>query len=120
MSPAAEGSTIARRIRLFSWIVLILVLLPGQILWMFLLRGGRVLCSEPTLIWGQFILGLVTIGVMALLKSTPAGALRLSRRASARIVIGGTILLQLAAICLLAPALSDDLFRYRLDGRMWL
>jgi alpha-1,6-mannosyltransferase len=110
----------SNRLRLAAWILLILVLLPGQIFWIFSLRGGRILCSEPTLIWGQFVLGLATIGVMALLKTTPADALRLSARASMCIVIGGTILLQLVAIVLLAPALSDDLFRYRLDGRMWL
>ena len=112
--------TIANRVRLGFWIVLILILIPGQLWWIFLLRGGRILCSEPTLIWGQLIFGLATIGILALLKSTPPDALRLSPRAGGGIVIGGTILLQLASIVLLAPALSDDLFRYRLDGRMWL
>src|SRR5437879_1299908 len=101
----------SNRIRLAVWVLLFLILLPGQLFWIFSLRGGRILCSDATLIWGQAILGLATIGVMASLKSTPAGALRLSPRAGAGIVIGGTILLQFASICLLAPALSDDLFR---------
>jgi hypothetical protein len=55
-----------------------------------------------------------------LLRTTPAGAIRLSSRASVAAVLGGTILLQGTAVALLVPGLSDDLFRYRLDGRMWL
>jgi hypothetical protein len=106
--------------RLLLWIALALLLLPGQILWLFTLRGHRLLASDQALIYGQLTLGLAAAALLALLKTTRPDSIRLPARASSVIVIGGTLLLQLFALLWLAPVLSDDLFRYRLDGRMWL
>jgi hypothetical protein len=106
--------------RLLLWIALVILLLPGQILWLWTLRGRRLLDSDQSLIWGQLTLGLAAAALLALLKTTRPDSIRLPARSSGVIVIGGTLLLQLFAILWLAPVLSDDLFRYRLDGRMWL
>jgi hypothetical protein len=99
---------------------LLLALLPGQLVWLWLLRGPLILEREAVLVWGQVVLGLCVIGVWGLLRTTPADAIRLPARTGVFVVLGGTILLQAAAVALLVPALSDDLFRYRVDGRMWL
>jgi hypothetical protein len=85
-----------------------------------MLRGRRLIEGEGILIWGQVILGLAVAGALALLKTTGADSIRLPARWSAALVIGGTLFLQALAVLWLAPVLSDDLFRYRLDGRMWL
>jgi hypothetical protein len=119
-SPTPSPPTAARTLRLTAWIALIILLIPGQLLWLYLLRGPHLLTRESTLIWGQALLGFATIAMLALLKTTPANALRLSPKTSALIVIAGTVLLQTFAVTLLVPVLSDDLFRYRIDGRMWL
>jgi hypothetical protein len=108
------------KLRLAVWVALVGLLLPGQIVWLWLLRGPRLLGEEGVLIWGQALLGLATVALLWLLKTTPANAIRLPARWSALAVVGGAILLQTCAVMLLAPVLSDDLFRYRLDGRMWL
>ncbi|MDB5318857.1 MAG: hypothetical protein JWN40_488 [Phycisphaerales bacterium] len=118
--PPPPRPTTARTLRFIGWIALVLVLLPGQLLWLWSLRGANLLTHESTLIWGQVIIGSATVALLALLKTTPANALRLSPRTSAALVIAGTILLQASAVFLLAPVLSDDIFRYRIDGRMWL
>jgi hypothetical protein len=106
--------------RLAAWVAVLIALLPGQLSWLWLLRGPLILAREPVLIWGQCTLGVTTLAMLWLLRTTPADAIRLARRTSVLLILGGTALLQAAAIALLAPALSDDLFRYRLDGRMWL
>jgi len=117
---ADDRNTIHLQARLIIWIALTIILLPGQLLWLWFLRDERLLAQESTLIWGQLALACATIALLALLKTTPRSAIRLAPRTSALIVVGGTLLLQAAAVLLLAPVLSDDLFRYRLDGRTWL
>src|SRR5689334_3009890 len=107
-------------LRLTAWVVLVLGLLPGQLIWVWALRGSGLLEREGVLMWGQVVLGLAAVGVFVLLKTTPGDAIRLPGRVSAWVVVGGTAVLQSAAVFWLAPVLSDDLFRYRMDGRMWL
>jgi hypothetical protein len=103
-----------------AWVFVALLLVPGQLAWLYLLRGPLLLTREATLVWGQVTLGAAAVAMLALLRSTPANAIRLTPRAGLAIVIGGTLALQAAAVFLLAPMLSDDLSRYRVDGRMWL
>jgi hypothetical protein len=117
--PITRRPSAARTVRLAAWVALVIVLLPGQFCWLWALRGSNLLNHESTLIYGQLILGAAAVALLALLKTTPADALRLSPRASAAIVIVGSILLQAFAVRLLTPVLSDDIFRYRMDGRMW-
>jgi hypothetical protein len=107
-------------LRLAAWVLLVLLLMPGQLVWLCLLRDGRLLAGESTLVWGQLVLGAAAAAMLALLRTTPPDAIRLTPRAGVAGVVGGTLLLQAAAVALLAPALSDDVSRYRVDGRMWL
>ena len=106
--------------RLLLWVALVILLLPAQAVWLWTLRGRRLIDAEATLIWGQALLGLAVVAILILLKTTRADSIRLPARWSAALVIAGTLLLQALAVMWLAPVLSDDLFRYRLDGRMWL
>jgi hypothetical protein len=106
--------------RLLLWVVLLILLLPAQAVWLWTLRGSRLIDAEKTLVWGQALLGLAIVAILILLKTTRADSIRLPARWSATLVIAGTLLLQALAVIWLAPVLSDDLFRYRLDGRMWL
>lgn len=124
-SSNVEDAAPARRFRRFAlWCAGVAVLLFGQIAWIaFVLRGPRVLAhsSTPLVIAGQIAFTLALIGIFALIRTTPsAGAIRLSPAASRAWIIGGAAALQLAAVLLLWPGLSEDLVRYRLDGRLWL
>ncbi len=75
---------------------------------------------DALLIGGQITLAVACIGILALLCSAPADAMRLSARQSAGLILGGAILLQGSAVLMLWPALSEDLIRYRIDGVTWL
>lgn len=110
----------ARRIRLLIWVFCIAILFGGTGAWLFLLRDWRILDNDRILLGGWIGLGAVIVIVAILLRTAPSDAIRLSTRSSRWIVIGGTAGLQLAALVLTAPALSEDVVRYRLDGRMWL
>jgi hypothetical protein len=110
----------ARTARFAAWIALVVLLLPGQLLWLYLLRDHHLLAREPLLIGGQLLLGLAAVAVLALLKTTPPDAIRLPTAVSRHAVVAGCALLQLAAVTLLAPLTSNDVFRYRADGRAWL
>lgn len=108
------------RRRLIIWTVAVVALLVGQLVWLFLLRGPRVLASDAVLVGGQIILTLPILLIALLLKTTPPDAIKLRRRTSEWVIVGGAALLQLTAVGLLRPALSEDVLRYRVDGRMWL
>src|SRR5687768_12725342 len=108
------------RLRFLVWVAAVAFLLGGQFVWLFLLRGPRVLASGGVLIGGQVLLTLPVLLIALLLKTTPADAIKLRRRTSEWIILGGVALLQVAAVVLLRPALSEDVLRYRTDGRMWL
>ncbi|MEA2735590.1 MAG: hypothetical protein QOE14_2041, partial [Humisphaera sp.] len=108
------------RLRFAVWSVAASLLLVGQLVWLLLLRGPRVLTSDAMLMGGQILLTFPVLLIALLLKTTPADAITLRRRTSEWIVLGGVALLQLAAVAQIRPALSEDLLRYRIDGRMWL
>src|SRR5687768_6737763 len=106
--------------RFIIWVVAVTALTAGQLLWLFLLRGPRIFESDVILIGGQFVLVVPILVIALLLKTTPDDAIKIPRRTSEWVIVSGTVLLQLAAVVLLRPALSEDLLRYRVDGRMWL
>ena len=108
------------RVRFAAWVLSVATLLGGTLAWLWLLRGPRILDNDALLIGGWIPLGTLHVVVLGLLRTTPSDAIRLNLRASVAIVFGGAALLHLAALLLLRPALSEDLLRYRLDGRTWL
>jgi hypothetical protein len=108
------------KLRLLLWIILIAVLLGGQFLWLFLLRGIHLFHRDAVLIGGQILLCAAVLGIAVLLRTAPADAIRLRRRPGEWMIILGVIFLQGSAIWLLLPGLSQDVLRYRADGRMWL
>ena len=108
------------RARFILWTTAAAGLLIGQVLWLVLLRGPRILANDAILIGGQIALTLPVLLIALLLKTTPPDAIKLRRQASEGLILAGVALLQLAAVVLLRPALSEDVLRYRTDGRMWL
>lgn len=92
---------------------ILLAAFAGQLLWLWLLRGQRILHSETILIAGQLLLGSALLAVVCLPRT---GALP---RSSWPVLLGAAIL-QLSAVVLVSPSLSDDLVRYRLDGLITL
>ena len=108
------------RARFRVWILAVVLLLGGQLAWLFLLRGPRILDSDGVLVGGQMLLTLPILAIALLLKTTPADAIKLRRRTSEWAILVAVALLQVAAVALLRPALSEDVLRYRVDGRMWL
>jgi hypothetical protein len=101
-------------------VILAIALLAGQAAWMIRLRGSRILDAGTTVIGGQVALGVVLLAIAVLLCTTPRDAIVLRRRTSHQLILAGAALLQALAIILLLPALSEDLVRYRIEGRMWL
>ncbi len=103
-----------------AWAALVIAMLAGLLLWIFLLRGPAILDSDSSLILGQLLLGMGIVSIAGLIFSTPANAIRFTRSQSHSIIICGTVVVQIAALMMLWPALSSDLARYRLDGLTWL
>jgi hypothetical protein len=89
--------------RLLIWTFLVLLLLPGQLAWLLLLRNPDPFAPPAILIRGQFLLGAACLAMLALLRTTPPDAVRLTARASVMAVVCGTLVLQLAATVLPAP-----------------
>ncbi|HYO07528.1 MAG TPA: glycosyltransferase 87 family protein [Tepidisphaeraceae bacterium] len=114
------NGTMSARTRFLLWLLAAAALFGGQLAWLFLLRGRRLLQSDVTLIVGPLALGAPLLAIAALLATTPANAIKLRRRTSEILLVAGGAVLQLAAVVLLRPALSEDVLRYRADGRMWL
>jgi hypothetical protein len=112
--------TRATRIRFALWAGVVAALLSGHAAWLYSLRGVRILNRDTALIAGQGFLAALLIGLARLLKTTPPDAIKLRRRTSERLILTVAIVLQLLAVVTLTPALTEDLIRYRLDGRMWL
>lgn len=111
--------SLSRRGRFIFWIVVVAALLAGEALWIVLLRGRQILGSDRILIGGQMILCGLLVILMWLLKTKPPDAIRLSRRTSTAIILSAAASLQLLAVISLWPALSEDVIRYRMDGRTW-
>src|SRR5207253_11381503 len=117
---AADDAMNRARVRFVVWCAAVACLFAGQMVWMALLRGPRVMRSDGVLIGGQIALGTIVLLIAFLLRTTPAGAIRLPRHMSEAVILIGAAALQFAAVALLRPALSEDVLRYRIDGRMWL
>lgn len=108
------------RWRFRLWIAAVVILLVGTPLWFFLIRGPRTISPDVLFHAGWITLSCVLLGVAILLHTTPADAIRLPARSGRRIILSGAIALHAAALALLWPALSDDVIRYRFDGRLTL
>ncbi|HEX8341879.1 MAG TPA: hypothetical protein VF624_13310 [Tepidisphaeraceae bacterium] len=107
------------RLRFVAWIGIIVALLVGMPAWFFLLRGQRILHQDALLIGGWAIAAGLILCLWGLLRSTPPTAIRLREKTSFWCVLLGAAWLHLHALLWLAPALSDDVLRYRLDGLQW-
>ena len=108
------------RARFAVWVLCTTASFIATLAWLWLIRGLRIIDHDARLIGGWLALGLVQIVLFALIKTTPADAIRLPRWTSVLLILGGAIILHAAALAWLWPALSEDLFRYRLDARTWL
>ncbi len=116
--PAARPRT-AVRVRFAAWQGLIVAHLLAGVLLCYLLAGPQVLDNLPWLMAGWLGMGGLLLAFWALLVSTPPDAIRTSPGVGVVCVVAGAALLQAAAVAGLAPVLSDDAVRYRLDGRAW-
>ncbi|HEY0009852.1 MAG TPA: hypothetical protein VGB55_14080, partial [Tepidisphaeraceae bacterium] len=85
------------RVRFMLWILCVALLLGGQVVWLFLLRGERILI-DPRLYAGWMSGSLVVLGLWWLLRTTPPDAVRLPVRKSRRVILLGVIVLQGCAI----------------------
>ena len=110
----------AVRARLTAWILASLALLFGTPAWLWLIRGPRLLDHHATLFAGWLALGSAVVAVLWLLRTTPPDAVRVPDRAGRWVVVGGAAWLQVCAVALLMPVLSEDALRFRLDGKLWL
>ena len=104
----------------YAWMFLIVLLLAGTPAWLWLLRGPRMLAAPATLYCGWIIASAALVLMAVLLRAAPADATHLHRRRSALLILGGALWLNLWCLALTWPSLSDDVVRYRLDGRAWL
>ncbi len=103
-----------------AWVALVVAIFVGQVLWIVLLRGPRILESDLTLILGQLFLCMGLIAIAGLISTTTVDAIKLPRSQSRWIILGGTVLFQVLGVLLLWPALSSEVVRYRLDGLSWI
>src|SRR5688572_4516909 len=117
--PAAGRAGLTRKLRFAVWVLLGVLLAAGLPAWFYLLRGGLLLERLSTLHNGWLGLSAACIGMWILLLTTPPEALRLSPRVGKRVLLGICTLLAIAATMWLSPVLSDQVLRYRLDGRLW-
>jgi hypothetical protein len=79
-----------------------------------------ILQRDVVLTFGWVALGAQVFAIALLLRTTPTDAIRVNRRASGWIILSATVALQLSAVWLLRPVLSQDWTRYRVDGWTWL
>ncbi|HWP40720.1 MAG TPA: glycosyltransferase 87 family protein, partial [Tepidisphaeraceae bacterium] len=117
---SAAAQAMRPHLPLAAWTLLVMVIPAGMLIWLWCLRGQRILHSDSILIGGWIVLSTLILCAAMLLKAAPGTAVRFGAASSLIVVPGVTILLHTAALVLLRPALSEDLVRYRLDGRMWL
>src|SRR5213080_2369423 len=103
--------------RLALWIAAASSAVAGMCAWLILIRGERIIAHDAILIGGWIALVGVLMLIALLLKTTPTDAIRLSTRTSQAIILGATVLLHGCAIAMLYPALSEDVLRYRFDGK---
>lgn len=112
----AARPTLHRRLRFAAWGLLAPAHLLGLAVWLWAIRGPATLASDGPLYAGWIALSCSSLAMACLLATTPADAIRLGARASARIIMGGAVLGHGLALILLWPSLSDDVVRYRADA----
>jgi len=89
-----------RSIRLVAWVFFAGGLFVGQVGWLALRwRMGNAV-PRFVLVGGEAGLGLMVVGLFALLRTTPADAIRLPPQWSAGVILGGTLVLQSVALCI--------------------
>ena len=106
-------------LRFQIWIVCVVCILVGMPAWFFLLRGSRILDSDPVLFTGWIVLSGLILAIWYLLKTTPEDAIKLKPGRSQWVIMIGAVWLHVNAIVWLVPGLSDDVLRYRRDGQSW-
>ena len=119
-SPLSAARSRRLRARLAVWVLVIILLAGGGALWLFGLRGARLLTSPGLLRDGWMFLAAAAVALWSLLASTPPDAIKLSPRLGKRIVIGVSAALSVAAVFWVAPVLDAGPLRGRLDGKTWL
>jgi hypothetical protein len=100
--------------RFAAWIGLIVLILAGND---WLIRQSSKIDRVPFII-GWVLVGTAVVAMAALLATTPATAIRVTRRAGVVMVLCGAALLQARGL-FHVPWLSQDMARYHSDGRMW-
>lgn len=101
------------------WVACVVGLLVGTPLWFLLLRGPRILDSDPILFTGWITLSGLMLAIWYLLKTTPPDAIKLKPKRSQWVIMLGAVWLHAHAIVWLVPGLSDDVLRYKNDGFYW-
>ncbi len=88
-----------------------------QLVWLYSVRGERLLDGGDTLlVVGQVLSAILLLGGWFSFRSAaPQPNMR-----SATAIVLGCVLLQFTSLLCLWPVLSDDVLRYRMDGRLWL
>ena len=102
------------RLRFLVWIGLMVLILAGN---EWLIRQSWKLDRVPFII-GWSLVGTAVAAMAALLATTPATAIRVTRRTGVVMVLGGAALLQARGLFHF-PWLSQDMARYQADGQMW-
>ena len=108
------------RVRFAIWVGLVAGLIVGTPAWFWLTSDGELPARDFWFVLGWLVLGAATVGVFALLASTPANAIKLRANVSIVLVLGAAAVLQGLAVAWVPPVVSEDLVRYRVDGRMVL
>lgn len=110
--------TPAARFKLWKWVVA--AWLGMWAVWLTVLSPGEGLGSTAVLVVGWVAVGAMGLGIVALLRTTPADAIVLPRENSERTLLLLTAALLCAALILVEPFLATDHNRYLAEGRMWL
>ena len=95
-------------------------MLGGLAGWCWILRGQHVVQRLDWLQVGWMGLSAGCLTAWILLATTPRAAVGLPPRLSKRVLMVACLLVAVAALAWLRPLLSDEVLRYRFDGRVWL
>lgn len=95
-------------------------MLMGTLGWAIGTSQGMALGRDFWFVLGWMGVAGLVIAMCWLLASTPVGAIKLKRRVSAVVILVGAAVLQVVAVVWVPPVVSEDLVRYRTDGRLLL
>ena len=91
------------RVRFTVWIVAVVTLLAGQLVWLALVRASRFSDGNAVLVGGLVALELPVIVIAVLLATTPPNAIKLRGTTSEGLIVIGVVLLQVWAMVMLRP-----------------